>query len=63
VNAELSARITAARAALSDYRREQADEDMVGLAAWSARLAGLLGELLDELDRTDPGGTADDNRH
>lgn len=54
--AELAARRTAARAVLADYRREQADEDMVGLAAWSARLAGVLGEVLDELDRTDTEG-------
>lgn len=54
MSAELDARRTAARAALNDYRSQQDDEDVIGLAAWSARLAGLLGELLDELDRTDP---------
>lgn len=58
MSAELSARLTAARAVLADYRREQRDEDMVGLAAWSARLAGVLGELLDELDNTDTEGGA-----
>lgn len=58
MGAELAARRTAARAALGDYRREQADEDAIGLAAWSVRLAGLLGDLLDELDRTDTEGGA-----
>lgn len=57
MRAELSARRTAARAVLADYRREQPDDDVIGLAAWSARLAGVLGALLDELDRiTQEGG-------
>ena len=56
MSAELAARCTAARAVLADYRREQADDDVIGLAAWSARLAGVLGALLDELDRVTPEG-------
>ncbi|MGH3263113.1 MAG: hypothetical protein ACRDNS_14070 [Trebonia sp.] len=53
MSAELAARRVAARAALNDYRSQQDDEDVIGLAAWSARLAGLLGGLLDELDDED----------
>lgn len=54
VNAELAARRTAARAVLDDYTREQPGEDVIGLALWAARLAGVLGPVLDELDRTAP---------
>jgi hypothetical protein len=58
VNAELSARRAAARAALSDYR-QQSDAhalDMMDRAVWAERLAGLLGPLLDEVDRLDAEG-------
>ena len=48
---ELAARVTAAVAALADYRRN-ADMDMVGRALWAERLAvelqGLLGALIIE---------------
>jgi len=55
VTAELSARRTAARAALADYQRaSNAHElDMMARAVWAERLAGLLGGVLDELDRID----------
>lgn len=56
MSAELSARRTAARAAITDYYNQQADEDMVGLAAWSVRLAGLLGDVLDQLDAEEDSG-------
>jgi hypothetical protein len=57
VSAELAARRTAARAVLADYRREQPDEDVIGLALWAARLAGVLRDVLAELDRIDAEGS------
>jgi hypothetical protein len=54
VSAELTARRTAARAALGDYRREAEGLDMTGRALWAERLASLLGLLLDELDQANP---------
>ena len=56
MGAELSARRTAARAVRADYLREAPDTDAIGLALWAGRLAGVLGDLLDELDRTSPEG-------
>ena len=53
--AELAADRTAARAALTDYQRAADGLDMLGLAVWAGRLAGLLGPVLDELDRIDRG--------
>jgi hypothetical protein len=54
---ELAARVTAARAALADYRADT-DVDMIGRALWAGQLAGVLGPVLDELDRIDTeGGT------
>lgn len=47
MSAELSARRTAARAALADYRRNNLD--MIGRALWADRLAVELGGLLDLL--------------
>jgi hypothetical protein len=49
-SAELNARRTSARAALSDYRRAPGDLDMTGRALWAERLASVLGLLLDQLD-------------
>jgi len=56
VSAELAARRTAARAVLDDYRREEPDTDTIGLALWAGRLAGVLGDVLAELDRIDTAG-------
>lgn len=53
VNAELAARRTAARAALNDFRRDENGADTLWLAMWAGRLAGVLGPVLDELDRID----------
>jgi hypothetical protein len=49
MSAELSARRTAARAALTDYRHS--DTDMIGRALWADRLAVELGGLLELLDQ------------
>ncbi len=54
MGAELSARRTCARAALTDYLNESGGLDMLGRALWAQRLATELGLVLDELDRTDP---------
>lgn len=51
---ELSARLTSASAALSDYRTGTDDLDMTGRALWAERLASLLGLVLSEL--SEPGG-------
>jgi len=58
VNAELAALRTAARAALADYQRGSVSHelDMMARAVWAERLAGLLGPVLDELDRIDTEG-------
>jgi hypothetical protein len=61
VSAELLARRAAARAALADYLNSSPDLDMMGRALWAARLATELGSVLDELDRVDTEGTADDD--
>lgn len=53
-NAELTARRTAARAVLSDYRRVPGDLDMTGRALWAERLASVLALVLDALDDNDP---------
>jgi hypothetical protein len=53
MSADLTARRTAAAAALADYRRESDGLDMTGRALWAERLASLLGLVLDELDRAD----------
>lgn len=54
MSAELGARRTSARAALTDYRRESDGLDMTGRALWAERLASLLGLVLDELDHAAP---------
>jgi hypothetical protein len=51
MSADLSARRTAAAAALADYRN--ANADMMGRALWADRLAVELGGLLDALNRED----------
>jgi hypothetical protein len=56
VSAELSACRVAARAALSDFRRDEDGADTLWLAMWAGRLAGVLGPVLDELDRIDTEG-------
>jgi hypothetical protein len=55
VSAELAARRTAARAVLADFRREEPDTDTIGFVLWAGRLAGVLRDLLDELDRAGAG--------
>jgi len=56
--AELSARITAATAALSDYRHQAAAVDVAGRSLWAGRLADMLGLVLSGLG-TPPAGPAE----
>ncbi len=56
MSAELSARVTSARALLSDYRRWAAGETIPGILYWrqaAERLASALADVLSELSRTE----------
>jgi hypothetical protein len=52
MSAELRARVTAAAAALADYRTA-GEMDMVDRALWAERLAAELGGLLGAIDTED----------
>jgi hypothetical protein len=52
---ELAARITAAEAALADYRRDEQGPGEPPWAMWAGRLAAALESILELCDGTGPG--------